>query len=116
MEPRAEIKNNTPAMKSEFLRPRRVARKPDKAEPMIHPMSADDDVKPCQPSVLEIARFHEKRLETLFGTRDDCGVIAEEKSSQYGYQYNTIKIGFIARFVLFHYVIILVLFVKRLQK
>ena len=51
IDPRAEMKNSSPAMMSDFLRPRFVASSPEMAEPMIQPMSADAEVNPCQPSV-----------------------------------------------------------------
>ena len=51
IEPRAEMKKSRPAMISDFLRPRLVARNPERAEPMIQPIRAEAEVKPCQPSV-----------------------------------------------------------------
>ena len=51
IEPSAETKNSRPAMMSDFLRPRLVASRPEKAEPMMQPMRADAEVKPCHPSV-----------------------------------------------------------------
>ena len=40
-----------PAIINDFLRPRLVARKPERAEPIIHPIKAEADVKPCHPFV-----------------------------------------------------------------
>ena len=51
LDPSAEIKNSKPAMISDFLRPRLVARNPEMAEPMIHPIRDEAEVKPCHPSV-----------------------------------------------------------------
>ena len=51
IEPKAETKNRIPAITSVRLRPRLVARNPDRAEPMIHPINALAEVNPCQPSV-----------------------------------------------------------------
>ena len=51
IDPSAEMKKRIPAMINDFLRPRFVARKPERAEPMIQPMRAEAEVKPCQPSV-----------------------------------------------------------------
>ena len=51
MLPKAEMKKSTPARMSDFLRPKRVASTPERAEPMIHPIRADEHVKPCQASV-----------------------------------------------------------------
>ncbi len=51
MLPNAEMKNRSPATISDFLRPRFVARKPEIAEPIIHPIKAEAEVKPCHPSV-----------------------------------------------------------------
>ena len=37
-------------MNNVFLRPSPEAKKPERAEPMIQPISADDEVKPCMNS------------------------------------------------------------------
>ena len=51
MEPSADTKNSRPAIISERLRPRFDAMRPEMAEPMIQPMSADEEVKPCMKSL-----------------------------------------------------------------
>ena len=51
IEPHAERKKHMPANTSERLRPKRVAKSPDRALPMMQPISADDEVKPCMKSV-----------------------------------------------------------------
>ena len=51
MEPHAERKKHIPANIKERLRPNLLANRPERAEPMIHPISALDDVKPCMKSV-----------------------------------------------------------------
>ena len=51
MLPRAEMKKRMPATMSERLRPRRVASKPERPEPMMQPMRALLLVKPCIKSV-----------------------------------------------------------------
>ena len=51
MLPHAEMKKQIPAMINDFLRPSFVAKKPDRALPMMHPIRALEHVKPCMKSV-----------------------------------------------------------------
>ena len=44
--PRADTKKNTPAITNVRFLPRLDARKPDIAEPMMHPIKALDEVNP----------------------------------------------------------------------
>ena len=47
----ADRKKSNPATKSERLRPKRVAIIPEMALPIMQPISALDDVNPCQKPV-----------------------------------------------------------------
>ena len=51
MDPQAERKKQTPAKMSERLRPSLLAKRPESELPIIHPISALEEVNPCITSV-----------------------------------------------------------------
>ena len=50
----------------------------------------------------KVGGTHEECLQTLFGTRNHGGVIAEKQTAEYGDHHNSDKIGFRARLILLH--------------
>ena len=68
------MKNSKPAIISERLRPKLVAKKPDRAEPMIQPIRALAEVKPCQVSVYEKSLASMKKACRPFSAPDITAV------------------------------------------